>query len=125
VDPRRPPDVATLRAAAWTLRAVRAARRQLGDGDYYRVLDLPDPPALPRSAHRGMQAVIRRSRATCLVKASVRQRWHLAHGDPRDVVIGVKPPAEGFAAHAWLEGDPESSTAGFRELTRVPATPAR
>lgn len=118
---KRPPDVATLRAAAWTARAVRAARRQLGDGDDPRTLDLPAPPPLPDSARRGVRVVLRWSRATCLVEASVRQRWLAAHGDARDLVIGVKPPADGFAAHAWLEGDPESNAAGFTELTRVPA----
>lgn len=110
-----------MRAALWTVRAVRTAKRQLGDGDDYRALDIPPPPSLPQSAARGVGAVLRRSRATCLVEASVRQRWLAAHGEPRDLVIGVKPPAEGFAAHAWLEGDPESSAAGFTELTRVPA----
>ena len=118
---RHPPDLTTLRAALWTRRALRAAWRQLGDGDDFRALDLPDPPDLPRSATRGVNAVIRRSRRTCLVKASVRQRWFAAHGEPRDLVIGVMPPADGFKAHAWLDGDPESRDGGFTELTRVPA----
>ena len=76
---------------------------------------------MPAAAGRGVSAVLRRSRATCLVRSSVRQRWLAAHGDRRDLVIGVKPPAEGFAAHAWLDGDPESTLEGFTELTRVPA----
>jgi hypothetical protein len=121
VNWRRPPGLADVRAALWTVWAVRAAKRQLGDGDDYRALSLPAPPPLPASAARGVAGVLRRSRATCLVEASVRQRWLAAHGEPRDLVIGIKPPADGFAAHAWLEGDPESSAAGFTELTRVPA----
>jgi hypothetical protein len=121
VNLRRPPDVASLRAAVWTAKALRLAKRQLGEGDDYRALDLPAPPPVPATASRGVNAVLRRSRATCLVEASVRQRWLAAHGEPRDLVIGVKPPAEGFAAHAWLEGDPESNATGFTELTRVPA----
>jgi hypothetical protein len=119
---RHPPDLASLRAAWWTARAVRAARRELGDGNDYRALDLPPLPDLPPRALRGVNAVIRRTRATCLVKASVRQRWHAAHGDQRDLIIGVTPPAEGFKAHAWLDGDPESRSDEFTELTRVPAT---
>ncbi|HEX2085535.1 MAG TPA: lasso peptide biosynthesis B2 protein [Solirubrobacteraceae bacterium] len=118
---RPPPGIGDLRAALWTVRALRAAWRQLGDGDDYRALDLPDPPPLPASATRGVDATIRRSRRTCLVKASVRQRWHAAHGDRRDLVIGVTPPAAGFKAHAWLDGDAESRDGSFTELTRVPA----
>ena len=118
---RRPPDLATLRAAVWTARALRAARRQLGDGEDPRVLDLPAVPEVPPTAVRGLGAVLRRTRSSCLAQASVRQRWHAAHGDPRDLVIGVKPPADGFGAHAWLEGDPESRDGAFSELTRVPA----
>ncbi len=118
---RRPPDLASLRAAVWTVRAVRAAKRELGDGNDYRALDLPDPPPVPRAAERGVGAVLRRTDATCLVRASVRQRWLIAHGDRRDLVIGVTPPADGFRAHAWLEGDPESRSGEFTELTRVPA----
>ena len=100
---------------------MRAAKRSLGDGDDYRGLRLPAPPRLPPSAARGVAAALRRSRSTCLVEASVRQAWLASQGDLRDLVIGVKPPAEGFAAHAWLKGDPESSAVGFTELTRVPA----
>ena len=47
----------------------------------------------------------------------VRQRWLVAHGQPREVAIGVTSPAAGFAAHAWLVG--EEDPAGFHELTRV------
>jgi hypothetical protein len=47
----------------------------------------------------------------------VLQRWLAAHGDQRDVIIGVLAPAEGFGAHAWLEGETPSSP--FQELTRV------
>lgn len=118
---RHPPDLPTLRAALWTARAVRAAKRQLGDGNDYRALDLPALPELPPRAGRGVGAVLRRSGSTCLVKASIRQRWHAAHGEQRDLVIGVTPPAEGFKAHAWLDGDPESRSEEFTELTRVPA----
>jgi len=52
------------------------------------------------------------------VDALVRQRWHAGHGSNRTLMIGVRPPAAGFAAHAWLEGDPPSNSVGFTELAR-------
>ena len=109
-----------LAAAWWTLRALRAARRRLRTADAAPIAVAP-PPALPRSAVRGVNAVLRRSRATCLVKASVRQAWHAAQGSPRDLVIGVTAPAAGFRAHAWLDGDPESASGEYAELSRRPA----
>jgi hypothetical protein len=68
-------------------------------------LVLPDPPlGLPADAERGVKAALRRSGASCLVSALVRQRWEVAHGRRRDLVVGVTGPVE-FRAHAWLEGD--------------------
>jgi hypothetical protein len=55
------------------------------------------------------------------VDALVRQHWHAGHGAPRTLMIGVTSPAAGFAAHAWLEGDPPSNAEGFTELARRPA----
>jgi len=42
---------------------------------------------------------------------------------PRDVVIGVTAPSEGFAAHAWLEepGEAADGQQQWRELTRLSA----
>jgi Uncharacterised nucleotidyltransferase/Transglutaminase-like superfamily len=117
---RRRHDRHSLRAAVWTLRALRDARRAideagLADGD------LPPVPALPPRAGSGVDAVLRRTRATCMVKASVRQAWLAAQGDPRDLVIGVTAPADGFQAHAWLDGDPESTSGEYSEIARRPA----
>ena len=39
-------------------------------------------------------------------------------GSPRDVVVGVRGPAE-FGAHAWLDGDLAPAQAGYLELVRV------
>jgi hypothetical protein len=116
-----PSNLPTLRAAWWTLRAVRKAKRQLRNGRDYRDLAVPAPPRLVDSAERGVTAVLRRSRSSCLVQATVRQSWEVGRGRRRDLIIGVTPPSEGFRAHAWLEGDPESSSAGFSELARKPA----
>lgn len=115
---RRPPDLATLRAAWWAQRALLVARRQLPR----RALDdvaLPAPPRLPRDAVRGVRALLRRRPHSCLEAALVLQRWLAAGGDPRDVVIGITAPGEDFGAHAWLAGDPVATTGTFRELRRL------
>lgn len=65
--------------------------------------------------------MLRRAPATCLERALVLQAWLAAHGDRRDVVIGVAAPASGFAAHAWVDRERDPSSAGFDELTRLPA----
>jgi hypothetical protein len=115
---RRPPGIATLRAALWTGRALRRARAELRDGEL-RGVALPDPPHVPPHAERGVHAVLRRREHSCLERSLIMQRWRAAHGDARDVVIGTTG-VEGFAAHAWLEGDPDGA-ARFVELARLPA----
>ena len=116
---RRPPDIATLRAAGWTARALRQARRTLRAGGVAGAR-VGAPPPLPRSAGRGVEAVLRRSRASCLERALVLQRWEAAHGVPAAVVIGVQGPARGFRAHAWLEGRPDGLADAYDELVRLP-----
>lgn len=85
---------------------------------------LPPPPLLPERGRRGVVAVLRRTGASCLVRATVLQAWDLAHGRRRDVVIGVTAPSAGFRAHAWLDGDHPCHSTGFEELTRLPARSA-
>lgn len=114
---RRPPDVATLRAAWWAQRALLDARRQLPRRQLHHVALAP-PPQLPAHAGRGVEALLRRRAHSCLEGALVRQRWLAAAGDRRDVVIGVVAPGAGFGAHAWLEGDMPGS-GGFQELRRI------
>jgi hypothetical protein len=46
----------------------------------------------------------------------VLQRWYAAQGTRKDVVIGVTAPAEGFTAHAWLDGEEAQR---FREIHRL------
>jgi hypothetical protein len=113
-------DLPTLRAALWTVRAVRRTRRQLSRYGPDAV-DLPPVPSVAATAGRGVAAVLRRQRPTCLVSATVRQAWYAAHGWPRDLVIGVTSPSDGFRAHAWLEGDSPCHEEDFRELIRRPA----
>jgi hypothetical protein len=114
-------DPSTLRAAFWTLRALRSARRQLRRTGF-EDMSLPRLPQLPASAQRGVRAVLRRRDHTCLERAVVLQRWRAAHGDAQDIIVGVARTGGAFQAHAWLEdetGDHELQT--FRELRRVPA----
>ena len=118
--PRRRINPATLRVALWTLRSLRSARAQLRSVSLADVI-LRDPPAVPEAAGRGMSAVLRRRSDSCLARALVRQRWHAANGHPRDLIIGVSQPDDDFAAHAWLEGDPEVSYNGYHEISRLSA----
>jgi hypothetical protein len=110
-----------LRAAWWTVRAERAARRQLAAGRLDS-LTLPSPPPLSREAARGVRAILRRRGAACLVDSAVWQAWYSGRGESRDLVIGVTPPGRGFRAHAWLESDVSEGTEGYHELLRRPPT---
>jgi hypothetical protein len=113
--------LADLRAAIWAARALRDVRRRLAAGELSPT-PKPAPSALPASARRGLEALLRRRRHTCLEAALVRQRWLAAHGVPRDVVIGVGAPSDGFRAHAWLDGDDDALVHQFSELTRLAAS---
>jgi hypothetical protein len=110
-------DVPTLRAAFWTWRAITNVKRDLVRSRLDEV-HAPTVPELPDSAGRGVAAALRRLSPTCLVQAIVLQSWHEAHGRPRDIIIGVTLPSEGFKAHAWLDGDPPCHDEGFNELVR-------
>ena len=114
---RKRVDLPTLRAAWWTVRALRQTRRNLRRRPFQEVA-VKAPPELAASAGRGVDAILRRQDPTCLERALVLQSWLAAHGEPTDVVIGVTGMEGGFSAHAWLDGE---SPGGFEELTRVPA----
>lgn len=116
---RRLPDLATLRAAWWTDRALRhvssdLARARLED------LTVAAPPVLPPQALRGVRFVLRRRTSTCLERALVLQAWHTAQGRRRAVLIGVTGGGA-FSAHAWLEGDSAGADEPFTELVRLAA----
>ena len=84
----------------------------------------PPPVSDPR-ATRWVRALVKRTPVTCLARSLVLQRWYLALGQPRNVIIAVTAPSLGFKAHAWLDGDP--APAGYTELTvrRPPAVVGR
>jgi Transglutaminase-like superfamily len=111
--------VPNLRAAWWTHRALRTVRADLqANGLDYA--SAPAPPRIPDEARRGVFAVLRRQPSTCLERALVLQRWHAAHGRDRDVIIAVKGPTVDFAAHAWVDGEPDGDVSRFSELMRLP-----
>jgi hypothetical protein len=113
-------DLPTLRAAAWTVSALRQVRKGLArdglDGAHVK-----PPPRLPASARRGVFAAMRRRESTCLERALVLQRWEAAHGAPSDVVIGVPGRGRDFVAHAWLESMPDAQAGAYHEIHRIPA----
>jgi hypothetical protein len=111
------------RGALWARRAVRDARRQLRDG-HLKDLSVAPPRGLPPSADFGIHAVLRRLPSTCLERAVVLQRWRIAQGDPREIVIGVLRGEDDFQAHAWVDGESDRLASAYQELMRVPATPA-
>jgi hypothetical protein len=113
----------SLRAALWTLTALRRTRRDLAAHGLEGARVAPPPP-LPASARRGVLAVVRRRPSTCLEKALVLQRWEASHDAGADVVIGVIGPGDDFHAHAWLETMPEGRPDAFQELLRLPAPAA-
>jgi hypothetical protein len=116
---RRPPDIADARAAWWTWRALRRARSQLRAGAV-RDVQVPPPPPLPERAARAVRLILRRQEPSCLERALVLQRWLLAHGVPRDVVVGTEGGVRGgFAAHAWLDGEAQPEGRRYVEMIRL------
>jgi hypothetical protein len=113
--------VPNLRAAWWAVRTARRTRRKLRAEGLESALAPPPPPELPAAAERGVQAALHRRRHTCLERSIVMQTWLSAHGERRDLIVGVKRPGDEFEAHAWLEGEPAHGDGPFHELLRRPA----
>ena len=115
------PDV--IAGAMWALLAVFLAKRRLAqNGLSARVLA---PRWLPSTGSRGVTAVLHKLSPTCLERALVAQAWRAAHGDLRDIVIGI--PIFGMkdsTAHAWLDGTDAQSTHEYREIHRLHAPSA-
>lgn len=114
---------ATLRAAWWTARSLRRARRRL-KAQGLRA-EIPPPPRLPSGAIRGVLAVLRRTDPTCLERATVLQTWLAAHGHPFDIVVAVKSEGGTMTAHAWMDGGAEmAGNDCYQQITRI-RPPAR
>jgi hypothetical protein len=109
-----------LRAAWWAVFALRRLRGEISELGLEA--QVPPPPELAPEGLRGVEAALRRRRATCLERSLILQRWLLAHGDPHEILIGVNGGADRIEAHAWIDGyDPEAHEQGFRVLTHVRA----
>lgn len=107
-----------LRAALWTVRALRVAKRQLRSGPVTEVR-VPPPPAVGHHSLSSVRRALRWWPATCLERAFVLQGWLAATGERRDVVIGVTAPGEMFGAHAWVDGEADPYSRSVHELMRV------
>src|SRR6476469_4162513 len=94
-----------LRAAWWAVMTARRTRLRLRRNGFDAAIVLSPPPRLPAAAERGVRGALRRRGESCLVRSIVLQSWLAAHGEPRDLIIGVRAPGEDFAAHAWIEGE--------------------
>jgi hypothetical protein len=109
----------SVRAAWWTLGAVRLVRRQLAQGGI-DAIDLA-PPTIPPQGNSGVRVALKLATRNCLVHAAVRQAWCAAQGRRYDLIIGVQSPSRGFKAHAWLSADRLPEAHRFVELARRPA----
>jgi hypothetical protein len=76
------------------------------------------PRRMSRNSGRVVVFAARLTRASCLERSLLRQARLRGRGTLCDVVIGVRSKDE-FAAHAWLEGDPDSLD--YTEIHRIPA----
>ncbi len=116
---RRPPDIADARAAWWAWRALRTARARLRIGEV-RDVRVPAPPPVSASGGRAVRVVLNASGASCLERSLVLQRWLASHGIARDVIVGTEGGARGgFAAHAWIDGEPQPPGRSYVELIRL------
>lgn len=108
--------LAVPRTAMWTARALGATRRSVACG-VIAPLDIRPAPEGRADAEVVMNLVLRASRATCLSRSIVRQQWFADRDDRRDLLVGVTG-AQGFRAHAWLEGDPDPHAHSYRVILR-------
>lgn len=115
---RQLPAPAELAGALWALGAAGLCRLQLATGSIESVR-LPPASRLPPSGLTGVEAVLGRLHAACLLRSCVLQAWLAAHGHPLDLVIGVRAPAQGFSAHAWLEEPGKTTPGAHTEILRI------
>lgn len=106
-------------AAGWALIARALARSVVRVEGVKKPVWLPPAPAVPADTLWAVVKVLAVTRANCLSRSLVLQRWHADHGHPVDVVIGVTAPSAGFEAHAWIDPPGEAGIESFSELYRL------
>ncbi len=115
--------MASARVTAWALAQARALDRALHARGIDAIDHIAPSPGVAARHRTTVAGVLRRRRATCLVRSALLQRWDADHGRHRPLVVGVaRDPGEGVSAHAWLDGEPHAQ---FEELLRRPPPPAR
>lgn len=114
-------DATAVRVAAWSFRARLRVARQLRRSGLNQI-DLVAPPSVRDNDRAAVCFVLAASRATCLERSLVLQRFDAAGGRPRAIIIATTSPSSGFRAHAWLEGDRRPDET-FQELLRRPVPP--
>ena len=109
------------RVTWWAFRAMMVARYHVIRNHPLESVRLPRTPRwTPVEEESTVLSVIDRFKISCLTRTFVRQAWYTGHGNPRDLMIGVRSPSNGFEAHAWLEGDPSTEYEGFEVLAKRP-----
>lgn len=110
--------LATARVARWTWSGSRRLRRSLDIEGADAIAGVAPSPMAGQGQRATVCEVLLLARASCLVRAALRQPWDADHGRPRPLVIGVAGrPHVDFAGHAWLEGEDHGR---FVELHRRP-----
>jgi hypothetical protein len=114
-----PPGVGDVRAAWWTWRALRSVRGQLRAGAV-RDVRVSRPPHVSRGSERAVRVVLRRQQPSCFERSLILQRWFAAQGMAIDVIVGTEGGArDGFAAHAWLDGELQPDGHHYVEILRL------
>ena len=109
-------DGLSLTAAVWAWRTHRDVRKQLRCNGLTGLV-VRAPRSVRDRDRRAMRAVLRALRATCLERSLLLQRFDATAGRPRDLIIAVSAPGNGFRAHAWLDGDRQPDRT-LHEITR-------
>jgi hypothetical protein len=67
-----------------------------------------------------MRRVLARQNPSCFERSLVLQQWFAAHGTTLDVIVGTEGGVHtDFAAHAWLDGEPQPEGHHYVEMLRL------
>ena len=106
-------------AALWALQARRVVWRALLAGRDVKDVVVPRAPSVGLVGTSAVGRVLRATKSTCLVEASLMQEWFASQGEVYDLIIGATSPRDGFTAHAWLERPGETTRDDYKVLRRL------